>query len=346
MGKTTKRIKKIIKNMALIDEISKWGKKKVLVVGDALIDKYIFGYTDRISPDAPIPNVKIENTNIYIGAIGLVLQFIHSLGGIPEICTIIGNDFEGEFFLKKIKELKLQTSGILIHEDIKTPQITRIKAMNQHLLRLETDYSIDISQELREKFINLIANCSEEIAAILILDYGLGGIFNDQFIQILLRFLKKNYREVPIIARPTVSNYYLYDNIEFIKMNLQKALDTFSINCCNETSIIIAGKRILNASKCKNVLLNYLELDSYLFSREDDKIEKIKPILQQPVRSYVAVGSVIMAILGLSYASNISVSKGVKIALFAAALTATLPPVEFYKPEKLQNFIQTKMNEL
>ncbi|MFX1378922.1 MAG: bifunctional heptose 7-phosphate kinase/heptose 1-phosphate adenyltransferase [Promethearchaeota archaeon] len=325
--------------MALIDEISKWHNKKVLVIGDALIDKYIFGYTDRISPDAPVPNVKIENSNIYIGAIGLVLQFIQSLGGIPEICTIIGNDFEGEFFLRKINELKIGSSGIFIDEKIKTPQITRIKAMNQHLLRLETDYNSDISQSIREKFKNLIGTSPQDIEAILILDYGLGGIFNDQFIRKLLNFLKEKYKKIPIIARPTISNYYLYENIELIKMNLQKALDAFSIDCCNETSVIIAGKRILNASKSKNVLLNYLELESFLFSKDNDKIDKFQPILQQPVRSYVAVGSVVMAILGLSYAAKISVLNGVKLALFAAALTATLPPVEFYNQEKLRNYI-------
>ncbi|MDX1798699.1 MAG: hypothetical protein R3255_08625 [Candidatus Lokiarchaeia archaeon] len=330
--------------MVFIDEISKWEKRKVLVIGDALIDKYIFGYADKISPDAPVPNVKIENTNTYIGAIGLVLQFIKSLGGIPEVCTIIGNDFEGEFFLKKMKELDLQISGILADENIKTPQITRIKAMNQHLLRLETDYNIDISHSLRENFKNLITNSSKDIGAILILDYGLGGIFDDQFIQKLLQFLKDRYKDIPIIARPTISNYYLYENIELIKMNLQKALDTFSIDCCNETSVTIAGKRILNASKCKNVLLNYLELDSFLFSKENDKIEKIQPILDQPVRSYVAVGSVIMAVLGLSYASEIPILEGVKAALYAAALTAILPPVQFFNQEKLKKYISTIIN--
>ncbi|MFW9818984.1 MAG: bifunctional heptose 7-phosphate kinase/heptose 1-phosphate adenyltransferase [Candidatus Thorarchaeota archaeon] len=332
--------------MVLIDEISKWNKKKVLVIGDSLIDKYIFGYTDRISPDAPVPNVKIEYSNTYIGAIGLVLQFIQSLGGIPEVCTIIGNDFEGEFFLKKIKELKLQTSGILVNEKIKTPQITRIKAMNQHLLRLETDYNSDISNSIREKFKALIANTSKDIGAILILDYGLGGIFKDKFIQELLRFLEDHYKNIPIITRPTIKNYDLYENVELIKMNLQKALDTFSIDCCNETSITIAGKRILNASKCKNVLLNYLELDSFLFSKENNKINKIQPILQQPVRSFVAVGSVVMAVLGLSYASKIPTIDGVDIALYAAALTASLPPVEFYNQEKLKNYILSKINRI
>ncbi len=325
--------------MALVDEISKWNDKKVLIIGDALIDKYIFGYADKISPDAPVPNVKIEKSSVYIGATGLVLQFIKSLGGIPEIYTIVGNDFEGDFYLKKIKELGVNSTGILMEENLRTPQITRIKAMNQHLLRLETDYNGDISQPIIEKFKDLINNQSPDIGAILILDYGLKGIFRDLFIQNLLRNLKENYKNVPIIVRPTKFNYYLYENVDLIKINLQKALDTFSIDCCNETSITIAGKRILNSSKCKNILLNYLELDSYLFSRESEEVEKFNPILQQPVRSYVAVGSVIMAVLGLSFASGISVHDGVKISLLAAALTASLPPVEFYGIKKLQDFI-------
>ncbi len=331
--------------MALIDGISKWKNKKVLVIGDALIDKYIIGYTDRISPDAPVPNVKIENTSVYIGAIGLVLQYIKSLGGIPEVCTIIGNDFEGEFFLKRIEELKVESSGIIVEEKIKTPQITRIKAMNQHLLRLETNYNGIFSQKIRDKFKDLIANASQDLGAILILDYGLEGIFEDLFIQKLIRFLKEKFKKIPIIARPTKFNYYLYENVDLIRMNLQKALDTFSIDCCNETSITIAGKRILNSSKCKNLLLNYLETESFLFSSEIEKVEKFNPILKQPVRSYVAVGSVIMAVLGLSLASGISVADGVKLALYAASLTATLPPVEFYKAEKLHNFVLTEMNK-
>ncbi|MFX1477526.1 MAG: bifunctional heptose 7-phosphate kinase/heptose 1-phosphate adenyltransferase [Promethearchaeota archaeon] len=325
--------------MALIDEIPKWKDKKILIIGDALIDNYIFGYADKISPDAPVPNIKIEKSSIYIGAAGLVLQYIQSLGGIPEIYTIVGNDFEGDFYLKKIKQLNVKPTGIIVDENLKTPQITRIKAMNQHLLRLETDYDGDISQPIKKKFRDLIINPSNDIGAILILDYGLKGIFDDLFIQNLLGDLKENYKNIPIIVRPTKSNYYLYEDVDLIKMNLQKALDTFSIDCCNETSVTIAGKKILNSSKCKNLLLNYLELESYLFLRDYEKVEKFIPILKQPVRSYVAVGSVIMATLGLSFASGISIHDGVKLSLFAGALTASLTPVEFYGIKKLQDFI-------
>jgi D-beta-D-heptose 7-phosphate kinase/D-beta-D-heptose 1-phosphate adenosyltransferase len=330
--------------MSQIESIKEWKKKKILIIGEALVDNYIFGYADRISPDAPVPNVKVERKETFIGAIGLVLQYVKSLGGIPEVCTVIGNDFEGDFFLKNIKKLDIDPSGILVDENIKTPQITRIKALNQHVLRLETDYAIEISKNVIEKFYNKIESRSQDIDSILVLDYGTGGLFKDIFIHNLLSKLKEYYKDIPILVRPSISNYYLYEDVDLIKMNLQKALETFSIDCCNETSILIAGKNILNSSKCRNVLLNYLELDSYLFSKNLEKVEKIKPMLQQPAISYVAVGSVIMAILGLSFASKVPVSNGVRIALSAAALTASLPPVEFYDSDKLSNFIVSNSN--
>ncbi len=329
--------------MTLVEKID-FKNRKVLIIGEASIDKYIVGSANRISPDAPVPNIKIEENLNYIGGIGLAVQYIKSLGGIPEVCTIVGNDFEGDFFLKKIKALKIDSSGIIIDDNIYTPQITRIRAMNQQLLRLETDYSRDISESLIKKFFNIIETRSSDLESILILNYGIGGLFEDIFIQKLLSKLKEIYKEIPIIARPNLSNYYIYENIDLIKMNLQKALQTFSIDCCTETSISIIGNKILNSTKCKNVLLSYLDSDTYLISKDTEKLIKYKPFIQEPVRSYVSVGSVIMAILSLTYASEILVSDGVKIALLGAALSAILPPVEFFNSKKLCDYILAQSN--
>ncbi|MFX1392116.1 MAG: bifunctional heptose 7-phosphate kinase/heptose 1-phosphate adenyltransferase [Promethearchaeota archaeon] len=331
--------------MTLVEKID-FKNRKVLIIGEASIDKYIVGSANKISPDAPVPNIKIEENLSYIGGIGLPLQYIKSLGGIPEVCTIVGNDFEGDFFLKKIKELNINSSGIIIDDNIYTPQITRIRAMNQQILRLETDYSSDISESLIKEFFNIIETRSSDLESILILNYGIGGLFEDLFIQKLLIKLKETYKDIPIIARPDSSNYYLYENVDLIKMNLQKALQIFSIDCCTETSISIVGKKILNSAKCKNTLLSYLDSDSYLLSKDSEKVIIFNPVIQEPVRSYVSVGSVIMAILSLTYASGISVLDGVKLALFGSALSATSPPVEFFSSEKLRNYILKYSNKL
>ena len=326
--------------MDLIQNLDKWKDKKILIIGEALIDRYIFGNADRISPDAPVPNVKISENQIHLGAIGLVLQYILSLGGKPEICTVIGNDYEGEFFMKKINELKISTSDVLIDDKINTPQITRIKAKNQQILRLETDYSNEISLEIINEILSIIEAKSESFDAIIILDYGV-GLFSDALIQKIITLLKES--QIPIIARPSSTNYYLYENVDLIKINLHKALNQFSIDCCTDTSVGIVGKRILSSTKCKSLFLNYLETDSYLFMKNQEKIEKIKSLLKEPVRSFVAVGSAIMAVLGLCYASKIPISTGVQIALHAAVLSAISPPVDFFNVEKLKDFISSQI---
>ena len=327
--------------MDITEQIDSWKGKKVLLIGEALIDKYIFGNADSISPDAPVPNVKISESKIYLGAIGLVLQYVRSLGGKPEICTILGNDYEGDFFKKELKELGISTQNILIDENINTPQITRIKAMGQHLLRLETDYSSELSPKTVNSFLNIIENLQESYDSIIILDYGAGELFQDVFIQELLKVLKDKFKNVPVIARPHTINYYLYENIDLIKINLQKALNQFSIDCCTDTSVSIVGKRILNSTRCNNLFLNYLETDSYLFTKNKERMETFKSLLKEPVRSYVAVGSAIMAVLGLTYSAKIPVSLGIEIAMHAAIFSAISPPVSFFSIEKLKAFIKS-----
>jgi len=331
--------------MTLVDKIETWKNKKVLIIGEALIDKYITGFADKISPDAPVPSIKIEENFSYLGGIGLVLKFVKSLGGIPEVRTIVGNDYEGEYFLKKIKEMKIDSSDIIIDDNINTPQITRVKSMNQHVVRLEADYSKEISELTIQNFLENIKTRSEDLGSIIILDYGIGGLFEDIFIQKLLNLLNETYRGIPIITRPNLSNYYLYENVDLIKITLQKALRAFSIGCCTETSIAIVARKIMNSTKCKNILLNDIEVDSYLFHKNSENLEKIKSVLLGPVRSYVAVGSSVMAILGLTYASNIPVSDAAKIAIYAASLSASLPPVEFYNSEKLIEYISIHLND-
>jgi rfaE bifunctional protein kinase chain/domain len=327
--------------MDIAEQIDNWKDKKVLLIGEALTDRYIFGNAESISPDAPVPNVKISESRIHLGAIGLVLQYVRSLGGNPDICTILGNDYEGNFFFNELKKLNFSTENVIVDDTISTPQITRIKAMGQHVLRLETDYSKELSSETIKNLLSVVETRSNNYDSIVILDYGAGELFQDEFIQQLLNILKKECKDCPTIARPHTSNYYLYENVDLIKINLQKALNQFSIDCCTETSVTIVGKRILNSTKCKNVFLNYLETDSYLFTKNQERVTIFNSILNQPVRSYVAVGSAIMAILGLAFAASVPVSQAIQSSLYAAVLSAISPPVKFFSAKDLSEFIRS-----
>ncbi len=326
--------------MSLSEVPQKWQGKKVLVIGEALLDKYIIGFADRISPDAPVPNVKIEKSMLYLGGIGLVVKFIKSLGGIPELCTVIGDDFEGKVFFEDVKKLKIDTSGIVVDEMISTPQITRIKALNQHLLRLETDYSKEFSSDTHSTLIKNVQRKLQGIDSIVILDYGIGSLFTDNFLFTLLQTLKENSSS-PILARPNFTNYHIYENIDLIKMNLQKALNCLSIECFNDTSAIITGKKVINTTQSKAAFFNLVDSTSYLFRQDSEQADRIKPVLKTPVRSYVAVGSTVMAIFGLAYAIQLSPVESAKLASYGSALTASLPPIEFYGANKLKAYINS-----
>ncbi len=315
--------------------IETWKDKKILIIGEALLDKYIYGVANKISPDAPVPNIKIEKTDIFLGGIGLVTKFIKSLGGTPIPCTAVGNDFEGSYFLQELHNLNIDSSHVISAKGIKTPQITRIKAMDQHVLRLETNYEKEIPSQTSESICNSACSISDSVDAILFLNYGLGGLFNEQFITTLLTRLKTVYNKVPIIARPNFDNYYLYEDVDLIKMTLFKALQTSSIECCTETSISIVGKKIITNTRAKNVFFNDIESTSYLFSKNSERIEKIEIKLKNPIRSYIAVGSTIMAVLGLACAAKASPMEAVNLALHAALYSASVPPIEFFNSETL-----------
>ncbi len=324
--------------MGLVEQIDKWKDKRVLLIGESLVDKYITGFANKISPDAPVPNIRVEAHNSFLGGVGLVLKFIQSLGGKPTLCTIVGNDNDGKFFLNRVKELEIDSSSIVVDKNISTPQITRIKSMNQHLLRLETDYSQKFSEKSKEKLLNHIKDNDNEIDSIIILDYGIGDMFDDLFITTILNQIKDTYT-CPISVRPSSENYYLYEDVDVIKMTLHKAMRAFSIECCTETSVQIVGRRILNSTNCKDVLLNDIESSSYLFSRSE-KLKEIESILESPVRSYVAVGSVIMAVLGLSLGANLSVEDATRLALYASTYSAVVPPVKYFNQDDFKKFLE------
>ena len=115
--------------------------------------------------------------------------------------------------------------------------------MNQHVLRLETDYRVGISNLIKKQFFELISSKSEDYDSILILDYGI-GLFQDKFVHDLLKKIRESYN-APIIARPNFNNYYLYEGIDMIRLNLQKALQALSIECCNDRGLIFIGQKCL-----------------------------------------------------------------------------------------------------
>lgn len=318
--------------------------KRIMIIGDAVVDKYISGTATRISPDAPVPILDVEQKDLYVGAIGLVANYILSLGGIAEICTVVGQDFEGEFLVKQFQKLNLGLKGIF-KADTFTPQVTRIKAKGQHLLRLEKRYEIKpvTRQDINVQIESFLSQSAKNTDFLILLDYN-SGLFtgNGALTSKILAIAKR--AGVKVLARPDKNNYPIFTGVDVAKFNLNLAANIVGINSINETSVRIIATKLMNELQCRGLVLSYADASSYCL--DGDRFEVIPSFLPYHGISYVGVGSATVAVLALLLAAGAPLPVAAKVASMAGALSAVKPPVTYFSLEELQEaFTRGKVDE-
>lgn len=297
--------------------------KRILLIGDAVIDQYLYGTTSRMSPDAPVPLIDVNQEQHSIGAFKTVVEYIIALGGIIEPITYVGNDFEGQYILKELGDLKVSLKGVK-QIDGATPKITRIIAQNQQLLRLETKLIQTKAQNqiLTKEIEEFIQTGIEKCDAIVILDYNMGTLNSILISQILTQ---ANEAQKRIIVRPEDSKYYLYHNVHLVVMNRPIASKAIGVQPMNETSIRIMGNKILNELHAEGVYIPWIEGDSYYF--QQNGVQMIPSLLKIPPVNVTQIGSALVAVAGLMEATGGSLPDVAHIAHYAGSLVAANHPL-------------------
>ena len=156
----------------IIGLFDSFNKKKVLIVGDAMIDAYMWGKIERQSPEAPVPVVEIEKHENRLGGAGNVARNIKSLGATPILCAVVGDDFRGKQLKQLLKEEALSTVGILIEKSRKTTVKTRVISEDKHQLRIDEEDTFPIKVE--QEFLELVYSNIEDVDVIILQDYNKG----------------------------------------------------------------------------------------------------------------------------------------------------------------------------
>lgn len=310
--------------------------KRIMVIGDAIIDHVIQGTTTKISPDAPVPLVDVSNEEHSVGSLARVIEYILKMGGDIEVVSCVGNDYESDFILKYFGNLNLGIKGVYKLDSV-TPKITRIISRDQQILRLEKRYTLnqETTKQLNlatERFINEVI---ERIDSIVIVDYDLGFLNPILISQILA--IAKNYKK-KVIVRPETQKYYHYSQVDLMHLNRNNASNATGITPLNETCMHIIGKKILNSVHAKGVFIPWVEGDSYYF--QSDSVLRIPSLLKHRVRSHWGISSAILALLGLMSATDASLEETVKIAQIAGSLAATKDINEFFNKNELLGVIE------
>ena len=203
---------------------SSFNDKKVLLIGDAMIDQYIWGESNRISPEAPVPVVKINKQEIRLGGAANCALNIKSLGANPILCTVIGNDINGIDFKKLMKDSNLSTDGILVDDNRKTTVKTRVISERKHQLRMDDEdvHPIEIEEQLIDRLDSLL----KDISVIILQDYN-KGVLTKKIIRTVISKAKE--MRIITIVDPKKNNFLEYQECDIFKPNLKEIKEGINI---------------------------------------------------------------------------------------------------------------------
>jgi len=196
-------------------------KQKILVIGDVMIDSYLWGKVNRVSPEAPVPIVSgIMQENRLGGAANVALN-IKAMGAVPILCSVIGGDPRGSLFLELLEDQYLTDVGITVDDYRVTTQKTRVISGYKHLLRVDEEIDNVLSANQEERFIEIVINLVETggIDSVIMQDYD-KGVITPSIIKRVIGLAAK--REIPVMVDPKFRNFIRYHHVTVFKPNLKE----------------------------------------------------------------------------------------------------------------------------
>jgi rfaE bifunctional protein kinase chain/domain len=276
-----------------------------LVIGDVMIDSYLWGKVDRISPEAPVPVVSLKNRESRLGGAANVALNLKSLGAKTIMCSVVGNDKESETLIQMFEEQNIDVRGIIHSKDRPTTIKHRILAGSQHLLRIDSETTKPISDAQSNQLINKVKELALEADVIIFEDYD-KGVLNEKVISELIDFANQN--NIPTIIDPKKRNFWSYKNATLFKPNLKELqeglgrnIDVRDTNLDNlsESDIAIAVGQLAQKMQLKSVLITLSEHGVYIANEtESHKIHAHK----REISDVSGAGDTVVSIAGLCMA--------------------------------------------
>jgi rfaE bifunctional protein kinase chain/domain len=199
--------------------IEQFSGKKVLIIGDVMVDAYIMGKVERVSPEAPVPIVNIESLDNRLGGAANVALNIQALGATPLLCTVIGNDKEGIEFLNILEKYQMGLHGILKSEDRKTTTKTRVLGNKHQLLRLDNEVTHDLSEHDNNALLKIVYEMLPLCDVVILQDYN-KGVLTVSNIPLIIEMAKSAGK--PIAVDPKKKNFLSYNGVTLFKPNLKE----------------------------------------------------------------------------------------------------------------------------
>jgi D-beta-D-heptose 7-phosphate kinase/D-beta-D-heptose 1-phosphate adenosyltransferase len=293
---------------------SKFSKTGILVIGDLMVDQYIWGKVKRISPEAPVPVVEVTDENLLLGGAANVANNVMSLEGRIFITGTIGRDDTGKILVTKLTEKGFNTDGLVIDSSRPTTVKTRVIAHSQQMVRFDREIKADIDRSTQALLLEYIKSCLPKIKGIIISDYS-KGLVTKNLIKKILQLAGQNKF---IAADPKIGHFDYYKGVSLITPNINEASFGSGIDIVNEKTLVSAGKALLKKLQCRAVMITRGDEGMSLFERSG-RITHI-PTCAREVYDVSGAGDTVIATLTLSHSAGEKLENAAVIANYAAGI--------------------------
>lgn len=308
-------IKTIMGQMNAERLLEQFPKGHVLVVGDIMMDEFIWGKVNRISPEAPVPVVKVEKETQLLGGAANVVNNIRSLGGQVCFAGLIGGDSRGRKILSILEKAGVETGGVLIDPRRPTTVKTRIVAHSQQVVRFDRENQAPLSQGYADSLASYVREMIHQVQTVVIADYG-KGVVTEQLVRAITQIARQENKVVAL--DPKMGRFDLYRDVTIVTPNSQEASVAAGGEIVDEDSLKEAGKKLLGQFNCEAVLITRGEDGMALFEKGKDTL--LVPTTAREVFDVTGAGDSVIGVMALALAVGASFAEAAVMANFAAGV--------------------------
>jgi rfaE bifunctional protein kinase chain/domain len=310
-------VQKILTKKRALEIIANFSRVGVLVVGDVMVDHFIWGKVSRISPEAPVPVVDVQKDSILLGGCANVLNSIYSLGGKVYVAGVIGADNIGKRLLTELRERKIETNGIIEEKGRPTTLKTRIVAHGQQMVRFDKESRKPIPQASTNKILEYVKSLREKIGAIVVSDYS-KGVISKELIEGIKKIVKDS--KIFICVDPKQSNFSIYEGAHVITPNHHEAQRAAGMEITNANDLQRLSETLLKKYDFQAMLITRGEEGMSLFEKGRKIVHTYFPVQAKEVYDVTGAGDTVIGLLALGLAAKASMKEATCLANQAAGI--------------------------
>ena len=332
-------MKKQTSEKNLSEFLLKFPRTKVLVVGDLMLDEFVWGRVSRISPEAPVPVVWVQSESVMPGGAANVANNVRALGGQVGLVGVVGKDRWAQTLLNELGRRTIDTSGVLAVNRPTTVK-TRVIAHHQQVVRVDREQGEPLPSEMAQRLIDAVTDRIQGIDALVIEDYG-KGVITRELLEIIIPLARKHKKIITV--DPKQEHFDLYRRVTALTPNRTEAGEAVGRELGSDRDLERAAKEILQRLECDGLLVTLGE-DGMWFFEQGGGQGRI-PTVAQEVFDVAGAGDTVIATFTLALASGATMEQAARLANTAAGIVVGKLGVAVTTPEEICAKLSGQMSD-